>query len=56
MEKAAESAVLRKEHLAWAHHQIGPVEDEVDEDADEEYNEETSTRARTTKRNTTRTI
>jgi hypothetical protein len=32
MEKAAESAVLRKEHLAWAHHQIGPVEDEVDED------------------------
>ena len=32
MEKAAEKAVLRKEHLSWAHHQIQPVEDEADED------------------------
>lgn len=32
MEKAAEKAVLRKEHLAWAHHQIMPVEDQADED------------------------
>ena len=32
MEKAAEKAVLRKEHLSWAHHQIQPIEDEADEE------------------------
>jgi len=36
MVKAAENTVLRKEHLAWAHHQIRPVEDEADEDGTED--------------------